>query len=372
MRLSQGLAITALAGLVFTLVLAIRSLNIRPQWHRWVGTLAVLAVILHAGAEVFDLGFASALEVELWPAWLAILILIIVVVAALAPIPKHRLWRRFHLLSAPALALVGWHALEWMGESNSEKVWVLGLLIVLGLAWVRAEVLPRLKSFGRRGRVTQVRRLSPKSNELTISVETGPPFVFEPGQFWYVKFLDPNFTSDWHPFSPVSITNAGDLIFAVKNLGLDTSQVTEHSTGMNVALDGPYGHLIEPTAATELWIVGGMGVTPALSWFQDARVQSRKVRMIYCVEQKGDILYPEMWDAIQKRSRDANSNLEVQIWDRQTRGNFSKMQLQEALQGFGDGEIYISGPKPFVRMIRSWLKQEGVTAQHLHSEDLLR
>jgi predicted ferric reductase len=97
----------------------------------------------------------------------------------------------------------------------------------------------------------------------------GRPVAFAPGQFamLYLEGID-----GWHrhPFTIASAPHEPVLRFAVKALGDDTSQLHEIvKPGMPAVIGGPFGRFsYHKGTSRQVWIAGGIGVTPFLSWLR--------------------------------------------------------------------------------------------------------
>ncbi len=74
-----------------------------------------------------------------------------------------------------------------------------------------------------------------------------------------------------HPFTIASAPGDEDLRFTIKALGDGTTRLQDVvQPGMPAVIGGPIGRFY-PTKSThrQLWVAGGIGVTPFLSWMRD-------------------------------------------------------------------------------------------------------
>jgi len=109
-----------------------------------------------------------------------------------------------------------------------------------------------------------------------------------PGQFAYLTF-DP--AEGAHPFTIACAPQQGSrrISFQIKALGDYTSKLGERlHIGQPLLLEGPYGRLDYRTGrhyAAQVWVAGGIGITPFLAWLEAARVEPLDVpvQMHYCV-----------------------------------------------------------------------------------------
>ena len=89
---------------------------------------------------------------------------------------------------------------------------------------------------------------------------------FRPGQFFYVAFddIDPD---DYHPYSVASGNENTQMRFLIKQLGDHTTQLQYVEPGTTARLKGSYGAFTfdDRNHPKQLWVTGGIGVTPFLS-----------------------------------------------------------------------------------------------------------
>ena len=116
--------------------------------------------------------------------------------------------------------------------------------------------------------VAEVREAGAGIIEIALA-PLGRPATFAAGQFamLYLEAID-----GWHRH-PFTITSApGDrlLSFAIKALGDGTAQLPAAvQPGMPAVIRGPFGRFSHRKGTRrQLWIAGGIGVTPFLSWMR--------------------------------------------------------------------------------------------------------
>jgi len=104
--------------------------------------------------------------------------------------------------------------------------------------------------------------------EITLR-PLGRQFTFVPGQFAMV-FLEARDGWHRHPFTIASGAAEDDLRITVKALGDWTGKVADRvAPGMPAVVGGPHGRFDHHKAhGHQVWIAGGVGVTPFLSWLR--------------------------------------------------------------------------------------------------------
>src|SRR5690606_31586100 len=116
--------------------------------------------------------------------------------------------------------------------------------------------------------VTDIER--PANNIVELSLEPrGRALEYAPGQFVYLAPYDPALRAGYgeeHP-STLSSSPAGRRRVAIKDLGDASRAIQDIARGSEVRIEGPYGDFFrgDADASDELWIAGGIGITPFLS-----------------------------------------------------------------------------------------------------------
>lgn len=77
------------------------------------------------------------------------------------------------------------------------------------------------------------------------------------------------------------------MTFEIKALGDYTSRLAATlREGAPVTVEGPYGRFARPAAGPQVWVAGGIGVTPFLAWLEAAREEPGRMPPVwlhYCV-----------------------------------------------------------------------------------------
>jgi predicted ferric reductase len=259
--------------------------------HKWAGILAVVFASLHWLIEMSGdiiksqigregrlpkLKYEGFLEVlrdfaEEIGEWAIYAVLVMLAITLWQRFP-YRKWRFLHQAMPVIYLMLAFHAVllapthYWTQPTG----WVLALLMAGG-------VYGSLYSLtGRIGRTRQVAG--------TIqSVEQSAPDVIavrcqlaegwqghRPGQFAFISF---DRTEGQHPFT-IASADRGDrtVTFQIKALGDYTRSLPQRiGIGQSVTIEGPYGRFdlgrID-RKARQIWIAGGIGVTPFLAWLE--------------------------------------------------------------------------------------------------------
>jgi predicted ferric reductase len=275
--------------------------------HKWVGISTALFALAHwlikLGPKwLVKHGFADSLSFKtptdivgffaesnpLSPAnsfakdlgeWAIYAMLVLVVLALWKRFPYRAFFKTHRLMAIIYIALV-FHSAVLFGEVGWVTPVGIFMAIVMAIGCVCA-VTSLMGKVGARhrttGRVTHITEHS-EDRVLEVHIDLGNGWHgHEAGQFAFVTF-DPK--EGAHPFSISSPwRNDGEVVFHIKALGDYTSKLPTHITaGQRVTVEGPYGRFrfdtypvlkkIESDVPHQVWIAGGIGITPFLSRLQ--------------------------------------------------------------------------------------------------------
>lgn len=142
-----------------------------------------------------------------------------------------------------------------------------------------ASVIALTRHIGRDRRVQGVVSAvsSPASDVTEVVCQLGSAWRgHRAGQFAFVSCIGMGRFEGAHPFT-IASADRGDrtLTFQIKALGDHTRQLTSRLTaGQAVTVEGPYGRFVldrRDRKARQIWIAGGIGVTPFLAWLDELR-----------------------------------------------------------------------------------------------------
>ena len=122
------------------------------------------------------------------------------------------------------------------------------------------------------------------------------PINYSAGQFAYVSFSPGRDLKEPHPFTISSAPDTKNLRFTIKRSGDWTGYLVKNlKVGMKAAVHGGFGMFSYQDGGKEqIWIAGGIGVTPFVSWIRDFKKNpDRKVAFFYSVRGEGEAVF---WD----------------------------------------------------------------------------
>jgi predicted ferric reductase len=117
---------------------------------------------------------------------------------------------------------------------------------------------------------------------------TSKKMLFKPGQFVFVRFTNPAFKYEYHPYSIACAPNQdGYVKIGIKTLGDDTAHIHELKMDEKVILFGPYGNFGEKFLQARKDVVcvgGGIGITPFLGIWDTALNSDERIKVDECYE----------------------------------------------------------------------------------------
>jgi len=219
-------------------------------------------------ATLMDFQEASAINAGI-VAFLGMVALLILTFFMKLP---YRLWLFTHKFLGVAFMFAGLHVVFISSDVSRDVVLKTYLLvwIVIGLsAFIYRTMMNNV--FVRRApyRLLDVREMP--GNVVSLTLEAIEKAIdYKPGQFIFIRFLYSNAEGvirEAHPFSIASSPKEDNLRLLVKSLGDFTVNLKNLKIGTIAEIEGAYGKFTYTRfgARPQVWIAGGIGVTPFLS-----------------------------------------------------------------------------------------------------------
>jgi predicted ferric reductase len=134
-------------------------------------------------------------------------------------------------------------------------------------------------------------------------------------------------------------------------------------------IEGPYGRFsYRRGRRRQLWIAGGIGVTPFLSWIRDSSIEGEgfDVDFVLCV--RTPIEAPN-WREIRLAAR-RRDWLRVSLHVSSTQGRFkARVLVSDLVEAVGWVSIYLCGPPGMTDSLSREFRRLGVPASQIQSEE---
>ncbi|WP_341936467.1 ferredoxin reductase family protein [Marinimicrobium sp. C2-29] len=289
--------------------------------------------------------------------------------------PGYQRWKGLHRLSGVAVvfALVhtfmlnrtlpgAWGLVVW-------SLWAALAVAAIGYRWLFSRWRGR-----RRYRLAGVEH--PARNVVELSLEPlGEPLEYEPGQFAYLTPYAPDLTAgrgEEHPYTVSSAPDEPVLRMAVKDLGDASRALQTLTSGTEVAVEGPYGRFFpgqkEPLQP-ELWIAGGIGITPFLGRLRDSvqREKALNAHLIFCVQDETRALFAEELTRLMAALPESRLTLHYFYRNGPLHKDFIERECPDA----AERNVYLCGPLPLIDRARSELLALGVPSGRIVIEEFV-
>lgn len=354
------------------------------KMHHILGAASFLLLLAHPLLLAFSAASASpqaAADVlfpgpgawSVWAGWAALAAM----AAFLAPTfsffgpPEYQRWKSLHALSGPALILGVAHALPLSRSLPGRwaaAMWAGGGALALS-AFAYRMIVARFVG-RKRYTITRVDAIGRGIVELSLMPD-GEILKYHAGQFVYLTPLDAGLArglGEEHPYTLSSSPHESVLRIAIKDLGDATRALQTAAVGGQALVEGPYGGLFPPDAkrASELWIAGGIGLTPFLGRARglDA-ARPVDIHLIYCVQDESRAHFLAELEAV--AARVPGFNLWPHFFYRE--GPLTAAFLRSRCPDFAGRDISVCGPPPLIAAARKELRREGVPPARIHLED---
>lgn len=216
--------------------------------------------------------------------------------------------------------------------------------------------------------VEAARKLNPSTLEVTLKPNGARP-PQTAGQFTFVSFRGDAVLGEPHPFTVSSSPKENNLRLSIKASGDWTKHLYANlKAGTEARIDGCYGQLNYKTSGQrQIWIAGGIGVTPFLSWVRDFDPQSNfEIDFFYSVRAESDAVFWDEFLAATQKHKWFRATLNVSSKD----GSLTVEKMAATLAGgLAERHIYMCGPLPMTEAFRKQFVAKGVPAGNIHFEE---
>lgn len=379
-------------------------LSTRPAWlerplggmdriyraHKWAGILAVGFAALHWLIEEIvgdilkamigrggripkekDSGFLEVMRdlAEDMGEWAFYVVLVMLAIALWKRFP-YKTWRITHQAMPVIYLMLAFHAIFLAPTDYWTKP--VGILLALFLA---GGVYGALHSLvGRIGRKRQVNGVvtaieKPSRDVLTVSCQLDNSWRgHRPGQFAFISFDE---KEGAHPFT-IASADRGDrtITLQIKALG-DYTRVLGNrlEIGRSVKVEGPYGRFDmarQDAHAQQIWIAGGIGVTPFLAWLDSLQGKPRQIsaELHYCTRDRTS----DPFVARLESSCASLSGIRLHIHGAQQGETLSAASVASTQDGSRRSEIWFCGPQGLAEKLKHGLRSLGHNKFSFHQE----
>jgi predicted ferric reductase len=260
-----------------------------------------------------------------------------------------------------------------LDDSPALNVYMASLATVGIAAFVYRSVLGNLLVRRLKYRVTAVNRLDEFATEVVMEPRDRP-LAFAPGQFLFVNFREPFseqfppfLRNQFHPFSITSAPGEPTLRITVKAVGDYTRALRALEPGAEAVVEGPHGSFSSGNVPNDrqIWIAGGIGVTPFLSMARSLNGNARDIDFYYCVEHAPEAHFLDELRAIARQ----RERFRVVLVPRDMDGFLTAERVASEQADLGSADILVCGPPAMIDSLRSQFAERGVVRERFHAEE---
>ncbi|EMR04615.1 ferredoxin reductase family protein [Cesiribacter andamanensis] len=222
-------------------------------------------------------------------------------------------------------------------------------------------------------RLVEVRAEKDSSWSISLQPEGHPNMDFISGQFAWITLGPTPYSLQQHPFTIASSPKEEVIRFTAKESGDFTGQWGSLKEGTKAYLEGPYGSFTPEPDKHLFLVMGGIGVTPAMSmlrWMRDTK-DPRKAILIYGSEKYKDITFRDELEELQQQ-------LDLQVvhllsdpepdWEGE-KGYVTHELLKKYLpENPQDYMYFICGPRPLMDVTELELRKLGIDWRSVYTE----
>lgn len=365
-------------------------LSTRPRWaepyfggldkmymtHRRTSTSAFLLMFVHiviVPLHILDLAIGNYLAIVAFLGFIAI------VLPTLAPrIPflnkltseTYEGWKKLHRYIGIFFILGYLHSITVNAPTTKIAINWNQIFVFLGIgSYLYTEFFGRFFNKYVPYTVEAVKHPNSSVTEVTLRAKKEPIKHTRAGQFLFVRFLGDKVLNESHPFTISSAPAEGVLRLTIKSSGDFTRHLFQNlKEGTDAIIEGAYGLFNYKTGGQkQIWIGGGIGVTPFLSFIRDLETDlNHNVDFYYTVRHQEEAVFvDEIEDIVKKHPR-----LKPYIRFSAVHGSLTVEDIVKNAGGnIREHHVYMCGPLPMVQAFEKKFMEAGVTAGNIHYEE---
>ncbi|MCL1790332.1 MAG: ferric reductase-like transmembrane domain-containing protein [Peptococcaceae bacterium] len=309
-----------------------------------------------------------------------ILFVALILIALLVKKWDYQKWKTIHkiMIIPYIIGLIHYYGSSVYGSFNFETfgVW-LNIMNLIGiLSAIYSLFLYENIAFPFRYTITNLQTVSKGTLEITGKT-TSKGIPFQPGQFTFLKVLPNRKTPSQKPFyfpsHPFTIssspatdeTSKGTIQFTIKNLGDHTATlINSLETGHELVLTASHGTFdYTKGSKNQIWIAGGIGVTPFRSFYQSNIPENVFIDFFYCYHGEEEGVYLDEMRALKK------DNLRIHLIDDTKQGFLTIDMIKETISLENPVDIFFCGPKPMRESLKKNLQSSSLHVLGFHYEE---
>jgi predicted ferric reductase len=201
----------------------------------------------------------------------------------------------------------------------------------------------------------------------------GQPIKFKAGQFIFIRFRwakELGISEEYHPFSIASGPQENGVRLYVKALGDYTKNIQALTQGTFAEIEGAFGRFVPARYGNspQVWIAGGIGVTPFISMARSMHDTVSQVFLIYSVATRSEMVEEQILREFLPQNF-PNFTFIPYITDERDGKFLTADFVEEQVGGLNDKQIFVCGPPVMMKSMRTQLRAKSVPNRKIHSEE---
>jgi predicted ferric reductase len=379
-----------LGSLLIVLMSCSLFLSTRPKWaepffggldkmyitHRRTSTSAFLLMFVHLLTVPIS---TVNLRLGNYLAMISFLGIVAIILPTLAPrIPflskltnsTYQGWKKLHRFIGIFFITGFIHSLTINGLSAFVAInWVQIFFIIGTASYLYTEVFGRFFKKYMPYTVEAVNHPNGSTTEVVLRAKKDSIQKQRAGQFLFVRFPNEKTLDESHPFTISSAPREDVLRVTIKASGDFTRHLfSSLQAGMDAVVEGAYGMFDYKTGGQkQIWVAGGIGVTPFLSFIRDMDGDlAQDVDFYYSVRHREEAIFVDEIEAAAKKNPRLKAHIRFSSID-------GSLTVDEIVKNYGGNisghHVYMCGPFPMVQAFEKKFLDARVPAANIHYEE---
>lgn len=276
------------------------------------------------------------------------------------------LWRWTHRALGLVFMALAFHQL-FVRVPYDANALVSGYLNTMAALGIVSYLYTQVGALLRRRRYTVTEVTAHPAATIIQAAPVRRPITPRPGAFAVIS-VGRSGLREPHPFTISGAASQGQLQFSIRALGDYTRRLRDRlKVGDTLYVEGGYGTFdYRKGRDTQLWLAGGIGITPFLSFADSLTAQeTRRITLVYAVSDPQEAVGLDRLDAAARRCPHFTYYLHASKAD----GRLTAKHLAGyAPFAISKADLWFCGPAPLRTAILSQLRKEGNAPRGVHFE----
>ena len=279
-------------------------------------------------------------------------------------------WRGLHQYLGAAFLLATFHMIGIQSDISRNgmlRTYMLTLIALGLLAFLYRTVLGRLLVPRHPYTVKNVIPMPSDAVELTLEPSSTALQMAYPGQFVFLSFKNSPMGIEAHPFTASSAPQERELRLTIKASGDWTTKLAQKLTvGTAARIEGPFGTFSygNMPSKKQIWIAGGIGITPFLSMARALQDPSYEIDLWYSVKKEDELVSREEFKSLAQRL----PSFRFHPFVTETEGFLTAEKILGDRSDINELCVMLCGPEPMKNALCDQFHKRGVDAKMIFFE----